>query len=77
MGGVTAATPLFIALLVVETTDVLFAFDSIPAIFAITTDPFLVLVFVAFVVEAFSVAKLAVVPNKVPMVAVVKLAIAA
>ncbi|WP_373553109.1 TerC family protein [Haliscomenobacter sp.] len=42
VGGVTAATPLFIALLVVETTDVLFAFDSIPAIFAITTDPFLV-----------------------------------
>lgn len=40
--GVRAATPLFIALLVVETTDVLFAFDSIPAIFAITTDPFLV-----------------------------------
>jgi len=39
---VTAATPLFIALLVVETTDILFAFDSIPAIFAITTDPFLV-----------------------------------
>jgi tellurite resistance protein TerC len=36
------ATPLFIALLVVETTDVMFAFDSIPAIFAITTDPFLV-----------------------------------
>ncbi|MCB9283728.1 MAG: TerC family protein [Lewinellaceae bacterium] len=40
--GKTYATPLFIALLVVETTDVMFAFDSIPAIFAITTDPFLV-----------------------------------
>lgn len=40
--GITAATPLFIALLVVETTDIMFAFDSIPAIFAITTDPFLV-----------------------------------
>ncbi|MCB0675992.1 MAG: TerC/Alx family metal homeostasis membrane protein, partial [Saprospiraceae bacterium] len=40
--GVKAATPLFVALLVVETTDVMFAFDSIPAIFAITTDPFLV-----------------------------------
>lgn len=39
---ITAATPLFVALLVVETTDVMFAFDSIPAIFAITTDPFLV-----------------------------------
>ncbi|MBK6947080.1 MAG: TerC family protein [Haliscomenobacter sp.] len=40
--GVTAATPLFVALMVVETTDIMFAFDSIPAIFAITTDPFLV-----------------------------------
>lgn len=39
---VWAATPLFVALMVVETTDVMFAFDSIPAIFAITTDPFLV-----------------------------------
>ncbi|MCO6481114.1 MAG: TerC family protein [Phaeodactylibacter sp.] len=39
---IIAATPLFIALLVVETTDIMFAFDSIPAIFAITTDPFLV-----------------------------------
>lgn len=40
--GKTFATPMFIALLVIETTDVMFAFDSIPAIFAITTDPFLV-----------------------------------
>ncbi|MEM6723828.1 MAG: TerC family protein, partial [Bacteroidota bacterium] len=40
--GARAATPLFVALMVVETTDVMFAFDSIPAIFAITTDPFLV-----------------------------------
>jgi len=40
--GVRAATPLFIALLVIETTDVMFAFDSIPAIFAITRDPFIV-----------------------------------
>ncbi|MCB0558595.1 MAG: TerC family protein [Lewinellaceae bacterium] len=39
---IVAATPLLIALLVVETTDVMFAFDSIPAIFAITTDPFLI-----------------------------------
>jgi tellurite resistance protein TerC len=37
-----AATPLLVVLLVVETTDVVFAVDSIPAIFAITTDPFLV-----------------------------------
>ncbi|HEX8218222.1 MAG TPA: TerC family protein [Chloroflexia bacterium] len=36
------ATPLFIVLLVVETTDLVFALDSIPAIFAITTDPFIV-----------------------------------
>ena len=37
-----AVTPIFVALLVVETTDVLFAFDSVPAVFSITTDPFLV-----------------------------------
>lgn len=36
------ATPLFLVLLVVEFTDVIFAVDSIPAIFAITADPFLV-----------------------------------
>jgi tellurite resistance protein TerC len=36
------ATPLFIALLVVETTDVVFAVDSIPAVLAITQDPFIV-----------------------------------
>ncbi len=35
-------TPLFIALLVVESTDVVFAIDSIPAIFGITSDPFIV-----------------------------------
>lgn len=40
--GKPAVTPLFVALLVVETTDVLFAFDSVPAVFSITTDPFLV-----------------------------------
>ncbi len=40
--GILMATPLFIVLLVVETTDVIFALDSIPAIFAITTDPFIV-----------------------------------
>lgn len=37
-----AGTPLFVALVMVETTDIMFAVDSIPAIFAITTDPFLV-----------------------------------
>lgn len=36
------ATPLFIVLLMVETTDVIFALDSIPAILGITTDPFIV-----------------------------------
>src|SRR3990172_171305 len=36
------ATLLFIVVIVVETTDLLFALDSIPAIFAITTDPFIV-----------------------------------
>jgi tellurite resistance protein TerC len=37
-----AATPLFVVLVVVESTDVVFAVDSIPAIFAVTRDPFLV-----------------------------------
>jgi tellurite resistance protein TerC len=40
--GRTAATTLFLALMVVETTDVMFAVDSIPAVFAVTRDPFLV-----------------------------------
>lgn len=40
--GRLVATPLMIVLIVVETTDLLFAVDSIPAIFAITRDPFLV-----------------------------------
>jgi tellurite resistance protein TerC len=40
--GRRAATPLFLVLLVVESTDVIFAVDSIPAIFAVTRDPFLV-----------------------------------
>lgn len=42
LNGQRAVTPLFLALLMVETTDVLFSIDSIPAIFAITRDPFLV-----------------------------------
>ncbi len=37
-----AATPLFVALIVIELMDVLFAVDSVPAILAITSDPFLV-----------------------------------
>lgn len=40
--GIRFATPLFVALILVETTDVMFAVDSIPAIFAITRDPFIV-----------------------------------
>lgn len=36
------ATPLFVVLVLVETTDLIFAVDSIPAIFAVTRDPFLV-----------------------------------
>ncbi len=40
--GAWMMTPLFLALVVVEFTDLVFAVDSIPAIFAITTDPFLV-----------------------------------
>ncbi|KFF13860.1 TerC family protein [Flavobacterium hydatis] len=40
--GRKAATPLFVALIVIEFMDVLFAIDSVPAILAITKDPFLV-----------------------------------
>lgn len=41
--GKRLATPLFIALLVIETTDVAFAVDSIPAVFSVSHDPFIVL----------------------------------
>ncbi|HET7770539.1 MAG TPA: TerC family protein [Chloroflexota bacterium] len=44
------ATPLFAVLVVVETTDVIFAVDSIPAIFAVTRDPFLVFTSNAFAI---------------------------
>jgi tellurite resistance protein TerC len=40
--GVTHLTPLMLVLLMVETTDLLFAVDSIPAVFAVTQDPFIV-----------------------------------
>ena len=40
--GLLLATPLALVLIVIETTDVIFAVDSIPAILAITTDPFIV-----------------------------------
>jgi len=42
VNGRRAATPLFLALLVVESTDLIFAVDSIPAIFAVTQNPFIV-----------------------------------
>ena len=42
IGGRLWATPLFVALLVVEFTDIVFAIDSVPAIFAITSEPFIV-----------------------------------
>ena len=42
LGKAKAITPLFLVLLIIESTDVLFAVDSIPAIFAVTTDPFIV-----------------------------------
>ncbi|MCC6815838.1 MAG: TerC/Alx family metal homeostasis membrane protein [Saprospiraceae bacterium] len=41
--GVWALTPMFLTLVAIEFTDILFAIDSIPAIFAVTTDPFIVL----------------------------------
>ena len=40
--GIRMATPLFVVLLLVEVSDLIFAVDSIPAIFAVTTDPFIV-----------------------------------
>src|SRR5690606_24406068 len=42
VNGIRHATPLLLALVVVEIMDVVFAVDSIPAIFAITPDPFIV-----------------------------------
>ncbi|HUN03639.1 MAG TPA: TerC/Alx family metal homeostasis membrane protein [Niabella sp.] len=41
-GGIKFATPLFVALIMIELTDLFFAIDSIPAILAITADPFIV-----------------------------------
>ncbi len=48
--GKLIATPLFIVLLLVETTDLIFAVDSIPAIFAITQDTFIVFTSNAFAI---------------------------
>lgn len=41
-GGVRAATPLFLALVMVESSDLIFAVDSIPAVLAVSRDPFIV-----------------------------------
>lgn len=41
-GGRLVATPLFVALAVIETTDIVFALDSVPAVLAITRDPLIV-----------------------------------
>jgi len=41
-GGRLVATPLFVALILVELTDAVFALDSIPAVFAVTQEPFLI-----------------------------------
>ena len=48
--GLLMATPLFAVLVVVETTDLVFAVDSIPAIFAVTRDPFIVYTSNAFAI---------------------------
>jgi tellurite resistance protein TerC len=48
--GVFMATPLFAVLVLVETTDLVFAVDSIPAIFAVTRDPFIVYTSNAFAI---------------------------
>ena len=40
--GILYATPLFLVLALIEFTDIVFALDSIPAVFAVTTDPFIV-----------------------------------
>jgi tellurite resistance protein TerC len=42
VNGRRLATPLFMVLILVEVTDLIFAVDSIPAVFAVTTDPFIV-----------------------------------
>jgi tellurite resistance protein TerC len=49
-GGVLVATPLLAVLVLVEVTDIVFAVDSIPAIFAVTDEPFLV-----FTANAFAI----------------------
>jgi len=48
--GITAATPLFLPLLVVESSDVIFAVDSIPAVLSVTRDPLIVYTSNAFAI---------------------------
>jgi len=50
IGGARVATPLLLALIVVEISDLVFAVDSIPAVFAVTTDPFIVYTSNAFAI---------------------------
>jgi tellurite resistance protein TerC len=50
IGGKLTATPLFVALLLVDVADVVFAVDSIPAILAVTQDPFIVFTSNAFAI---------------------------
>lgn len=50
LDGRRVATPLLVALVAIETTDVIFALDSIPAAFGVTTDPFLVFASNAFAI---------------------------
>jgi tellurite resistance protein TerC len=50
VNGVRLATPLLMVLVVIEFTDIIFAVDSIPAIFAVTTEPFIV-----FTANAFAI----------------------
>lgn len=53
--GLLFATPLLLVLILVELSDVIFAVDSIPAIFAVTTDPFIVLTSNLFAIDRKSV----------------------
>lgn len=48
--GITAATPLFLALVVIESSDVIFAVDSIPAVLSVTQDPLIVYTSNAFAI---------------------------
>jgi len=50
VNGVRAATPLFAALVVVEVTDVIFALDSVPAVLAVSNEPFIVFASNAFAI---------------------------